>query len=257
MFFLIWLDINMTNLELNDINEFYKKDGIFKNLYKFSMINYPYIIVQIISVIIINAYTDNNLFLSFFSLIFIQFWSYISHMYAHSTYIPSFMKMHDLHHNSAISNQPYYILIEFYINIMFAGGFILIIYNLFFQRFFGNQYKIFNYYIILSWCLIYSSYHLINYHFLSIKTHENHHEYIGTTNFSPDWWDIIFETKIEKDAIENTNSSIINIIIVTILILWLKSLGNYDPIKILTEIIIKKNTVKITCNDENCNIKLK
>ena len=246
----------MINLELNnDVNEFYKEDGVFKNLYKFCIINYPYIIVQILSVVIINKYTDRNLFISFFTLFFIQFWSYISHAYAHSTYIPDFMKMHDLHHNPDISNQAYYILIEFYINIMFAGGFLLIIYSIFIQRIFGAQYKIFNYYIILLWCITYSTYHLINYHYLSIKTHENHHEYNATTNFSPDWWDIIFETKKEKDAIENTNSSIINIIFATILVLWIKSLDKYDPIKLMSDILIKTNQVKLKCNDENCNIK--
>ena len=246
--------MDIENINTMEEYKYNKNDGIVKNLYKFTMINYAYIIIQLLAVVIINAYTDKNIALSLFTIIFVQFWSYISHIFSHSQYILNFMKLHHFHHKPEISNQPYYVCIELYANLIFSGGIILIILNLFNQRYFGTQYKFFNYYIILLWSFIYSSYHLINYHFLDIETHINHHKYEGTTNFAPDWWDIIFETKREKDAIENANSSIINVIISTIVVLLLKW-SQYDPISGLYNLIIKTNGLKISCND-TCNVKL-
>ena len=123
--------MDIENINTMEEYKYNKNDGIVKNLYKFTMINYAYIIIQLLAVVIINAYTDKNIALSLFTIIFVQFWSYISHIFSHSQYILNFMKLHHFHHKPEISNQPYYVCIELYANLIFSGGIILIILNLF------------------------------------------------------------------------------------------------------------------------------
>jgi hypothetical protein len=84
-----------------------------------------------------------------------------------------------------------------------------------------------NHYVILIWSLVYTSYHSINYHiFETNNIHVEHHESLHY-NYGPEWFDIIFATKQDGSDIENMNSGIFNVIVVSMIVLLLKD-TKYD-----------------------------
>ena len=115
------------------------------------------------------------------------------------------------HHDSTINKQPTNILYEFLNNLLAQGGFFIIVV------------KFFNYFIdfrvILMWALAYATNHNINYLFLKPSTHRDHH-LDGNTNYGIDIADIIFDTKYDLDDIEMHNHISINIILVTLFIIY-------------------------------------
>lgn len=80
---------------------------------------------------------------------------------------------------------------------------------------------------ILSYGLLYSSYHLINQRLLKSPQHEYHHN-DKFTNFGPDYIDVLYNTKGDNKP-ESLNTGIINIVIILGIMYSLKKLVK-DPI---------------------------
>lgn len=122
------------------------------------------------------------------------------------------------HHDSAINKQPENILYEFVNNILAQGGSLILLVT------FVNYFIDFR--VILMWALAYATNHNINYLFLKPSTHRDHHLH-DNTNFGIDIADILFDTKHDLDDIEVHNHISINLILVTLLIVyfykWLNS----------------------------------
>lgn len=122
------------------------------------------------------------------------------------------------HHDSAINKQPENILYEFVNNILAQGGSLILLVT------FVNYFIDFR--VILMWALAYATNHNINYLFLKPSTHRDHHLH-DDTNFGIDFADILFDTKHDLDDIEVHNHISINLILVTLLIVyfykWLNS----------------------------------
>jgi len=216
----------------------YEKDkGIIYNYWQHFKLNSPFHLTLFVCILIIDYYTVKNWLFSIFSMIIIQIWGYFTHWVSHSRYYHNAtgMDWHDIHHGPN-SKDYHNILIETYVNILFSGGLVIIILNIILCSLMGEGFKLFNYYIILLWSFIYTTAHLINFHFLKFLTHKNHHKFNGLTNLGPDWIDIFLETKPNNDVIENENSFIINTILGTGIIIW--SLNtNYDPVKMIKDLI--------------------
>ena len=125
------------------------------------------------------------------------------------------MDYHDVyHHDSSINKQPYYLFLEALNNIWMQGGcWILYIYI------FSLNINIYN---ILLWCLVYSSFHNINYNLMEEPLiHQEHHQNIFT-NIGIDIVDVIFDSKYDDDHIENINHYAINVAIITGILLYYK-----------------------------------
>lgn len=231
-------------IEAIDENKIYRKDdGVLYNIYKCAKLNWLYYLILYVSTLIIDYYTDKNWQLSLWTILYIQVWSYFLHYISHKRYIYNSLgfDLHDSHHSDK-SRETLNILKECYANFAVAGGFIIIFINIIFVKYYGKWMKYMNYYVILFWAYIYVSYHMINYHYLKFKTHDNHHKLNGNTNFGPDWVDIIFKTKPDNDEIENSNSSILNAIIALVIILL--TLNTYlDPIKFLMDYFVPKDII--------------
>ena len=75
--------------------------------------------------------------------------------------------------------------------------------------------------VLLFTTFLYTSFHMINYHILKVPTHVKHHEN-SNTNFGPDIMDILFNTKQDRDFIEDMNHGVINVVIILSLILITK-----------------------------------
>jgi len=115
------------------------------------------------------------------------------------------------HHDSAINKQPENILYEFLNNMLAQGGSLIIIVT------FVNYFIDFR--VILMWMLAYATNHNINYLFLKPSTHRDHH-LDGNTNYGIDFADILFDTKYDLDDVETHNHISINLILVTLVIIY-------------------------------------
>ena len=115
------------------------------------------------------------------------------------------------HHDSTINKQAENILYEFLNNILAQGGMLILMVT------FINYFIDFR--VILMWMLAYATNHNINYLILKPSTHRDHHLH-DDTNYGIDIADILFDTKHDLDDIETHNHISINIILVTLLIVY-------------------------------------
>jgi hypothetical protein len=226
-----------------DIEKYIKEDGLFINIFKYFALNLNANFINLIFSWILDYYTDSNWMLLLLTFPIALLNSHFLHYISHKRYIHKFLgfDLHDIHHGPH-SQEFWNVIIETIVNFV-LGGFYLIPLNILIVRFFGKSFKIFNYYIILLWSLIYVTTHLINYHYLKFKTHENHHKLNGTTNYGPEIIDILFKTKPNVDVIEDDGSLCINTVFCTIFILLIYN-SPYDPIKLLNEFILPKEILE-------------
>jgi len=147
-----------------------------------------------------------NVFKGIFTFFFIFFLSYFTHLSSHVN-VNVFSILHQYHHN----------------NNNFFSHFIQYVIELIFPLFLLPFHFIFDIWIVLFSAIFYSSVHNINYGLLHVNdVHFLHHKDVFT-NLGPDFCDVIFNTKNEKNQnVENTSHYIPNIIIITILICFLK-----------------------------------
>ena len=204
-----------------------KQKGIQQNLNEFASENSVFIfIVSCVSILLILG-TDGNWISGIGTIIFLQFWSYFTHIASHRN-IP-ILNGHLYHHNPETAHQPFYEVIEWLVNFFFFGGFILIPLSILIQKYTKIKLGL-NLYIVLFWALVYTTYHMLNYHYIDFDTHFNHHQDASMTNFSPEWMDIMFHTKTEGECYENMDSSILNMVVFVIIILVWKD-SKYDILK--------------------------
>jgi hypothetical protein len=124
----------------------------------------------------------------------------------------SFLDFHSItHHDTTINKKPVNILYEFFNNVITQGGAVIIFVKL-------VDYFI-DYRVILLWAFMYATTHNINYVYLKPSTHRDHH-IDDSTNYGIDIADIIFDTKYNLDDIETHNHVSINLIIITLIIIY-------------------------------------
>lgn len=156
--------------------------------------------------------------------------AYLIHYYSHK-YRNIFTIAHHYHHehNNFLSHFIQ-ILLEYSIILCFAPFYFI------YGKIFFNEWT------ILFFFIFYSTIHNINYSILRVNNvHYLHHQSI-LSNIGPDICDIIFGTKNEKDtSAENTNHYIPNIIIGTIVILFLQYLYKSDKNKGVMELLLKSS----------------
>lgn len=115
------------------------------------------------------------------------------------------------HHDSEINNSCKNIIYEFINNIFTQGLFFIII--LWFIKKVDIR-------ICILWAFLYATIHNINYRIKSPKTHIQHH-IDDQVNYGIDIWDIILNTKSDKIYIENHNHGAINLMCLTLLLIFL------------------------------------
>jgi len=123
-----------------------------------------------------------------------------------------FLDFHAItHHDTTINKQTENILYEFINNVITQGGAIIIFV------------KLVNYFIdfrvVILWALMYATTHNMNYLLTKPSTHRDHHLH-DDTNYGIDIADILFDTKHDLDDIETHNHVSINLIIITLVIIY-------------------------------------
>jgi hypothetical protein len=117
-----------------------------------------------------------------------------------------------IHHNSKINRKAINIFKEFYGDIINSSCLLCG---------FGLLNKRLDIYTCLYIGLLYATQHNINQNFfISSKTHEYHHKY-ENKNFTPDYLDLIFDTKYDTD-LENMNNILPNGVILSFILYKMK-----------------------------------
>ena len=150
------------------------------------------------------------------TIIFVIFFSYFSHRAAHDIY--PYNIFHMIHHNDEYNNKKWALLLELIINLFQIGGLILIPFNMYLEKLIGI--KLLNNYVILYYSLVYTSHHMINYHYIPNTIHIQHHKN-EITNYGPDIIDVLFFTKEDNTKFEYYKFSRINCIISGIIVILL------------------------------------
>jgi hypothetical protein len=202
---------------------------------------------------------NNNSYISgIFTYIFIAFWGYLMHYISHYTNFSKVYKestnvvctlLHKtpiinpiietilyytmdfhsiIHHDSSINKTPTNIIVEAVQNFLTQGG-LLILFNNILEPMFMFKHtglKItLNNSILMLWALFYATVHNINYNLTHPIEHKHHH-IDANTNYGIDIVDIILNTKYntihhpEKTTFEDHNHASINIILLTIYLIW-------------------------------------
>ncbi len=167
-----------------------------------------------------------------FTSYFLVFYSYFMHIATHK--IPILNKLHMLHHTPGKNKGFFPELLEFFVNLLVIGGGILIPLNMYVN----SSKTIFNEYAIILYTLIYTSQHLIVYHFMKTPSHKTHHKCDkkmksgGVRNYGPDALDVLFGTKENLEKYEDM-SPLIPIVIILLILLLMNYNNNFDIIKVL------------------------
>jgi len=204
------------------------KEPLLISLYKIYFINFAAFWVLFTCISIIAYKTDHNYILALSTLFFAEYWCYITHYITHNKNFEFIGFIHLFHHSPKHSDAMWVFVIELLLNFFIYGGFVLIFLGEIIKKVFSI--KIFNNYILFFWSIVYSSYHLINFHYLKSPTHKEHHLQNGQLNYGPDWMDILFGTKLHDNSFEDFNSSVLNGFIGLIIVLFLKQTP-YEPVK--------------------------
>ena len=168
---------------------------------------------HIICIICIIILSFPNIILGLFTHIFIIFWYYISHIRYHLNF-NVFTVLHNYHHDNN------YDIISNIANVTSEYSIISLLFVLHYH-FFKTTFL--NCWIIIFCIIYYSTIHNINYSFFHVNNFHELHHVSQTTNYGPDIFDIIFNTKNNTiPNVENCNHTIINYILITIIILIIK-----------------------------------
>jgi|LauGreDrversion4_2_1035121.scaffolds.fasta_scaffold06320_3 hypothetical protein len=233
-------DIKQINKKNN--KEFLSDDPLLKSF----KINYIFYITLCICLYIISQYTNSSFIWCIISFLYISFKGYFVHYLSHrydlldnykqlnnyftrnsflNTITISFCNMFDfhrnIHHDSSINKKLDNKIYEFILNFLTQTG-------LFFIFIYFTKHL--NYYVCLLWGLFYSTVHMINYDIIKPVSHKNHHLNYNT-NYDIIFWDTFFDTKYdENDKLEDINMCSINIIILTLLIIYFVKYNNSQDV---------------------------
>jgi sterol desaturase/sphingolipid hydroxylase (fatty acid hydroxylase superfamily) len=215
---------------LNYSNTYSQSHGLYNNILKFISVNFILGMSMLLGGVIINYKTNDCIIRTVLTFVLITFWTYIVHVAMHIYKENPIGKMHDIHHNSLHKGSMSADIFEILVNIIIIGGVIWIPIMMGLEKYTGC--RLTNNYIILIWALVFTTYHLVNYHQLNDEVHKQHHKEDGKNNYGPEWFDILFHTKAEHSNIEDMNSGIINMVIATLGVLSVKDTP-YDIVQII------------------------
>ena len=212
---------------------YHERDGIIYNLLKSAKLNFTYFTFSMLSSVVI-GYMNNSITRGLFTMFIYNFWAYIIHYLFHFT--PFWSIFHGLHHTTGIGHKWWAEVIETFVNIFGSGGLPIALFSMTVEKVWGIKFFLDNYILVLT-TFLYTTIHMINYHYLKIPTHLNHH-YDTNYNYGPDCMDILFKTKTDGDEFENMNTYTINIIIATIIIVLTMN-TRFDIVKNIRYVVDK------------------
>ena len=191
----------------------HRPDNYWYNVWRAMVSNWSYYAALLVSITLIGC-VGGSFTLSVWTVVSVYMWSYFSHRWAHSKW--PWRLFHGIHHTPLLSHKWWAVCFETLIN-MGAGGAVLIGFNQMAES--HMQCRLWDTHILLYFTLLYTTSHMLNYHFLRIPTHRKHHGNTST-NFGPDLMDVIFDTKSRGEEFENLVHNLPNILVALIVVLY-------------------------------------
>lgn len=189
------------------MSKYYDKNKhLVVNLFNCLMTNKAFYFVYFAVAAYISLIT-NDFKKGMFTIAIMVIFSYFSHMAGHKLYPISIF--HGLHHQEEHNHKWWARLVEWIVNLIQIGGLFLIPINLYIEKNTSLGMQLLNNYVILYASLVYTTHHMINYHVMKIDTHIRHHNNTST-NFGPDYMDVLFGTKQHNSTFEEMEESITN-----------------------------------------------
>lgn len=182
----------------------------FNNFYLYN--NIPFLITNIIILYFIEGNPINKI-LTFLAA---SFSSWFLHWFSHKCRVFNFFSGHRLHHKKKTT---FFEDLHEFLSDVFAAGFGIMLLNYGIRKFTGKF--AFNNYILLFYMFAFPFVHLFTYHgILEQSYHQEHHEQTKT-NFSPDYFDHIFNTN-QDNRIEDTSHMIPIFLITSIVVILIQ-----------------------------------
>ena len=172
-------------------------------------------------------------FKAYFTLLVATCVTWIGHylLHHHNTYNP-IAKIHQITHHSPFADTILGKLIEYlFVEFFFFGGGILLILVILIK----NSYDIYvlDPYVLLYWSIAVPLIHEVHYHILEVSDYHSNHHKDQNSYFSPEFWDIMFETRDPDLAVEN--ESLMAPILIALAAVMIPLIGTkYDIIKYLS-----------------------
>ena len=190
--FMIQMNDDIANKKTQSTMGYAKFLVYFHNFYLYH--NIPFILTNIIILYCI----EGNPIKKLASFILAGFSSWFLHWFSHKCKIFNLISGHRLHH---LEKTTFFEDAHEFLSDIFAAGLGLILVNYAIKQI-TNTF-IFNNYVLLFYMFAFPLVHLFTYHnILKESYHQEHHEKTGT-NFSPDYFDHIFNTN-QDNRIEDT-----------------------------------------------------
>ena len=171
-----------------------------------------FLLAQMASVCLLSKRVDKGIF----TLLVVNAVAPITHMLGHSNTLVNACRLigirafhHDVHHSES-SRKPLNVFRESLLNVFYMSF-----------LWFPLSWKYCDTFICFMMGCLYASYHLINQRILESPQHAHHHEDIST-NFAPDYMDVLYNTKGD-DQPEYSNTGVINVIVVCSVFSLIKS----------------------------------
>jgi hypothetical protein len=165
----------------------------FNNFYLYN--NIPFLITNVLILYFIDGNPTNKAL----TFLVASFSSWFLHWFSHKCRAFNFLSGHRLHHQEKTT---LFEDIHEFLSDVFAAGLAILLLNYGIKSFTGKF--IFNNYVLLFYMFAFPLVHLFTYHgILEQSYHQEHHERTKT-NFSPDYFDHIFNTN-QDNRIEDTS----------------------------------------------------
>lgn len=192
--------------------------------------------IFLISIIIILGLMPGNLINNIITFFITGLTAYLFHRLAHSSKFYGKISGHDIHHSN--KNSLLMDILEFFSDIFASGGLLLLI-NIILNI---KCIKFFNNYAILLFMIGFPLIHFFNYHYFIEKSYHYYHHKHPMKNFSPDYYDHLFDTNLGYFIEDNSHMIPIFVIVSIILIIMAKN-------KVLEKFFTSlRKYFKIKCN---------
>jgi hypothetical protein len=205
--FMIFMNKDISDQKYKSVGNFIKFMIYFHNYYLYH--NIPFILVNVIILYFIQGISSNK----GLSFMLAGCSSWFLHWFSHKCKLFNLLSGHKLHH---LEKTTLFEDAHEFLSDVFAAGLGLILVNYGLKRLTGKF--ILNNYVLFFYMFAFPLVHLFTYHnILKYSYHQEHHEKTKT-NFSPDYFDHIFNTN-QDNRIEDTSHMIPVFLIVGIIVI--------------------------------------
>jgi hypothetical protein len=200
-------------------DKLFNSSKYFENILNYSKLNILGIIGLAVIALLIAFFSFKDYFKSVVTISIATFITWLGHLFMHCENKYNILyKIHQITHHSPFAETMMGKLFEYTImEFIFFGGGLLLIFIMLIHKFW--KIYLLNPYVLFFWAISVPLVHEIYYHSLKISDlHKTHHAN-QSTGYSPDYWDVIFQTKKHNSPFEKEYIMIPFLVIIACLVI--------------------------------------